>query len=116
MNAEKKSDWYLTRKKMLRHEKYLIEKDQEHGVFLSGDTEIAANIDVYKAVERNMMFAKLRKTIQQLNEKEQYLITCIYFRDMTIRQYAKEQHIAYATAWERHDKLLKKMKNVMISV
>ena len=111
MNAEKKSDWYLARKKMLRHEKYLIEKDQEHGVFLSGD-----NIDVYKAVERNMMFAKLRKTIQQLNEKEQYLITCIYFRDMTIRQYAKEQHIAYATAWERHDKLLKKMKNVMISV
>lgn len=80
MNAEKKSDWYLARKKMLRHEKYLIEKDQEHGIFLSGDTEIAANIDVYKAVERNMMFAKLRKTIQQLNEKEQYLITCIYFR------------------------------------
>ena len=67
MNAEKKSDWYLARKKMLRHEKYLIEKDQEHGIFLSGDTEIAANIDVYKAVERNMMFAKLRKTIQQLN-------------------------------------------------
>ena len=28
MNAEKKSDWYLARKKMLRHEKYLIEKDQ----------------------------------------------------------------------------------------
>ena len=69
MNAEKKSDWYLARKKMLRHEKYLIEKDQEHGVFLSGDTEIAANIDVYKAVERNMMFAKLRKTFSSSMKK-----------------------------------------------
>ena len=48
MNAEKKSDWYLARKKMLRHEKYLIEKDQEHGVFLSGDTEIAQTLTFIK--------------------------------------------------------------------
>lgn len=111
----KTANWYQARKKLIRHERHLLEKDQEHGTFLLGDTEVASDVDICRAVERNLLYSKLHHAIRQLNETEQHLITCIYFQDMSIRQYALMTHIAYATAWERHQKILKKIKSVLIS-
>ncbi|WP_295219439.1 hypothetical protein [Ruminococcus sp.] len=110
------TNWYQARKKLIRHERHLSEKDQEHGTFLLGDAEVASDVDICKAVERNLLYSKLHHAIHQLNETEQQLITFIYFQEMSIRQYALMEHIAYATAWERHKKTITKLQAAMITV
>lgn len=108
-------DWYQARKKMIRHERYLQEKDWLHGTTLLGDAEVASDVDIYKAVERNILYAKLHAAIAELNEADQHIISCIYFHEMSIRQYALKSDIAYTTAWEQHQKALKRLENLLRS-
>lgn len=52
----------------------------------------------------------LQEAMTELNEKEQELINDLYYKDLTVREVAKEENISHVAVVKRHKKVLDKLK------
>ncbi|KUP04295.1 sigma-70 protein [Bacillus coahuilensis p1.1.43] len=52
----------------------------------------------------------LQEAMTELNEKEQELIQALYYKDLTVREVAKEENISHVAVVKRHKKVLDKLK------
>lgn len=74
--------------------------DRKHKVFHFGDfntsiVDIADNtVDVEKIIETKMLIEDLYRALDSLNYEERKVIDSLYFKEMTIRDLAKEQQVS----------------------
>lgn len=115
---------YIAYYKMGRRERYLEERDEEHGVFSydaldKGRTvgeEIIRNTNV-DSVE-DLMLAKellnqLHRSIAMLPKNERDLIKAIYFDEMTDTEYSKKIAMTQQAVSYQHKRILSKLRFFM---
>lgn len=56
----------------------------------------------------------LQEAMAELNEKEQELIKALYYKDLTVREVAKEENISHVAVVKRHKKVLDKLKKYFL--
>jgi RNA polymerase sigma factor (sigma-70 family) len=56
----------------------------------------------------------LQEAMAELNEKEQELIQALYYKDLTVREVAKEENISHVAVVKRHKKVLDKLKKYFL--
>ncbi|MGD6778436.1 sigma-70 family RNA polymerase sigma factor [Sutcliffiella horikoshii] len=56
----------------------------------------------------------LQEAMAELNEKEQELIQALYYKDLTVREVAKEENISHVAVVKRHKKVLEKLKKYFL--
>lgn len=56
----------------------------------------------------------LQEAMAELNEKEQELIKALYYKDLTMREVAKEENISHVAVVKRHKKVLDKLKKYFL--
>lgn len=56
----------------------------------------------------------LQEAMAELNEKEQELIHALYYKDLTVREVAKEENISHVAVVKRHKKVLDKLKKYFL--
>jgi len=56
----------------------------------------------------------LQEAMAELNEKEQELIKDLYYKDLTVREIAKEENISHVAVVKRHKKVLDKLKKYFL--
>lgn len=105
-------DWQSEQKRLDRQEKYQKERDAAHDVHLLGENQqITDPLDIELLMEYRALVEDLHLAIREvLSEYERELILCIYFGEMSIREFAKTSHIAYSTVREHHQKAVDKLR------
>lgn len=110
---------YRAYKKELNHEAHLKRLDRKHKVFHFGDfntsiVDIADNtVDVEKIIETKMLIEDLYRALDSLNYEERKVIDSLYFKEMTIRDLAKEQQVSSKKIFNFRNKILKKLKEIL---
>ena len=56
----------------------------------------------------------LQEAMAELNEKEQELIQALYYKDLTVREVAKEENVSHVAVVKRHKKVLDKLKKYFL--
>jgi RNA polymerase sigma factor (sigma-70 family) len=56
----------------------------------------------------------LQEAMAELNEKEQELIKALYYKDLTVREVAKEENISHVAVIKRRNKVLDKLKKYFL--
>ena len=56
----------------------------------------------------------LQEAMADLNQKEQALIQDLYYKDLTVREVAKEENISHVAVVKRHKKALDKLKKYFL--
>nr|WP_289037930.1 sigma-70 family RNA polymerase sigma factor [uncultured Allobacillus sp.] len=56
----------------------------------------------------------LHEAMAELNEKEQELIRALYYKDLTVREMAREENISHVAVVKRHKKVLAKLKKYFL--
>lgn len=56
----------------------------------------------------------LQEAMAELNEKEQELIQALYYKELTVREVAKEENISHVAVVKRHKKVLDKLKKYFL--
>ncbi|WP_071392690.1 sigma factor-like helix-turn-helix DNA-binding protein [Bacillus tuaregi] len=56
----------------------------------------------------------LRVAMTALDEKEQELIQAIYYKNLTVREVAKEENVSHVAVVKRHKKVLDKLKKYFL--
>lgn len=56
----------------------------------------------------------LQEAMAELNQKEQELIESLYYKDLTVREIAKEENISHVAVVKRHKKVLDKLKKYFL--
>lgn len=56
----------------------------------------------------------LQEAMAELNEKEQALIQDLYYKDLTVREVAKEENISHVAVVKRRKKVLDKLKKYFL--
>lgn len=56
----------------------------------------------------------LQEAMAELNEKEQELIHALYYKDLTVREVAKDENISHVAVVKRHKKVLDKLKKYFL--
>lgn len=70
--------------------------------------------DEYNSENENCMFCILEKSIKELGEPDGELIKKIYFSKKDIRKVAEDYDISYATLRKRKQRLLSRLKNLIL--
>ncbi|HHV75589.1 MAG TPA: sigma-70 family RNA polymerase sigma factor [Thermoanaerobacterium sp.] len=115
---------YLTYYRMSRRERHLEEKDRVHGVFsyhaldtaeINGEDVIPDIVSprVEDLIVDKLIAEKLHRCITQLTEKEQALITALYFQGKTQVELEKETGIKQQTISYRERQIRMKLKKMM---
>ena len=115
---------YLTYYRMDRRERHLEEKDRAHGVFsyhaldtteINGEDVIPDIVSprVEDLIVDKLIAEKLHRCITQLTEKEQALITALYFQGKTQVELEKETGIKQQTISYRERQIRMKLKKMM---
>jgi DNA-directed RNA polymerase specialized sigma subunit len=71
---------------------------------LGGDFEDAQMIEDILCDKATLLI--LQEAMAELNEKEQELINDLYYKDLTVREVAKEENISHVAVVKRHKKVL----------
>lgn len=79
-------------------------------VYDPDDTRIADDYDFVAAFAQS---EELQFAIQQLPENQQELINALYFRDMSMVDYATEKGVSKAAVSMLHKKILKNLKKIL---
>lgn len=122
--VEVTEDVYCTYYQMERHERYLIEKDQAHGVqqYSNLDTENTLgeemivdrlSVSVEDMVTARLLSERLHRCIQLLSEDEQNLLHAIFYKDMSEQQLAQSMNTSQATINKRKRIVLAKLLSLM---
>ena len=110
---------YKVYKKQLNHEAYLNRLDRKNRVYGFEDYKIDLNsiadenVDIEKIIETKMRIEDLYKALEKLNEEEKKVIDALYFKEMTIRDLAKEQQVSSKKIFSFRNKILKKLKEML---
>jgi len=110
---------YKVYKKQLNHEAYLNRLDRKNRVYGLEDYKIDLNsiadenVDIEKIIETKMRIEDLYKALEKLNEEEKKVIDSLYFKEMTIRDLAKEQQVSSKKIFSFRNKILKKLKEML---
>ena len=113
---------YLTYKKQINHENYLIHNRVKYKVFTFSDFEeniilniSDKNMNVYYEVESKLEIQNLYKALSKLNNKEKEIIYLIYFENKTLREISKMKNISYTQIANIRNKILKKLRLLLES-
>ena len=79
---------------------------------LGGDFEDAQMIEDILCDKATLLI--LQEAMAELNEKEQELINDLYYKDLTVREVAKEENISHVAVVKRHKKVLDKLKKYFL--
>ena len=69
--------------------------------------------DIEDKLERKIEIEQLKKVLLELDTNEYEMIKELFFKEKTVRSYAEEMGIPYATVQYRKKKILKKLKNFL---
>lgn len=110
---------YKAYKKQINHEAHLSRLDRKHQVYgfedykLDVNSIVDENVDIEKIIETKMRIEDLYKALEKLNEEEKKVIDSLYFKEMTIRDLAKEQQVSSKKIFNFRNKILKKLKEML---
>jgi RNA polymerase sigma factor (sigma-70 family) len=111
-----------------RQERYQIERDRKHNVcsyeYLGeaafgeegnniGDVIPSPEGSAEEQVLRKLLKDKLYGALAKLEPEEQRLIRAIFFENVSLRSYAKQQGVTHRTVQKRKDRILKKLREWM---
>ncbi len=110
---------YKAYKKQINHEAHLSRLDRKHQVYgfedykLDLNSIVDENVDIEKIIETKMRIEDLYKALEKLNEEEKKVIDSLYFKEMIIRDLAKEQQVSSKKIFNFRNKILKKLKEML---
>lgn len=110
---------YKAYKKELNHEAHLNRLNRKHKVFGFEDYKVDlnsivdGNVDIEKIVETKMRIEDLYQALEKLNDKERKVIDSLYFKEMTIRDVAKEHQVSSKKIFNFRNKILEKLKKML---
>ena len=110
---------YKAYKKELNHEAHLNRMDRKHRVYGFEDYKIDLNsiadenVDIEKIIETKMRIEDLYQALEKLNEDERKVIDSLYFKEMTIRDLAKEQQVSSKKIFSFRNKILEKLRELL---
>ena len=70
-------------------------------------------INVENEIEKKNEIEELKKALLKLDNDEYKMIRELFFKEKTVREYAKVLGLPYATVQYKKKQLLKKLKNLM---
>ena len=111
---------------MRRQERTLVEKDSRNFVLKYedfADSEVTGEEQIYDFLQpsveelalTNIIYRKLHKTIEMLQQDERELITAIYFQGYSVHQLAKKTGAPYMTISCKKARILCKLKKILES-
>ena len=110
---------YKAYKKQLNHESHLNRLNRKHKVYgfedykLDLNSIVDENVDIEKIIETKMRIEDLYQALEKLNDEERKVIDSLYFKEMTIRDLAKEQQVSSKKIFSYRNKILKKLKEML---
>ena len=110
---------YKAYKKELNHEAHLNRMDRKHRVYGFEDYKMDLNsiadenVDIEKIIETKMRIEDLYQALEKLNEDERKVIDPLYFKEMTIRDVAKEQQVSSKKIFSFRNKILEKLRELL---
>lgn len=110
---------YRAYKKESNHEIHLNRLNRKHKVYGFDDYKVDLNsiadenIDIEKIIETKMRIEDLYQALGKLNDEERKVIDSLYFKEMTIRDLAKEQQVSSKKIFSFRNKILKKLKEML---
>ena len=127
INGEKicvSEEVYDVYRQMRRQERTLAEKDSRNFVLKYedfADGEITGEEQIYDFLQpiveelalTNIIYRKLHKTIEMLQQDERELITAIYFQGYSVHQLAKKTGAPYMTISCKKARILCKLKKIL---
>lgn len=112
---------YKAYKKQVNHEEYLRRQERKHKVYGFDDYNMEiesisdSSVDVSKIIEAKIRIEDLYKALERLNENERKIIDSLYFKEMTIRDLAKEENVSSKKIFNFRNKILKKLREYLNS-
>ena len=127
INGEKicvSEEVYNVYRQMRRQERTLSEKDSRNFVLKYedfADGEVTGEEQIYDFLQpsveelalTNIIYRKLHKAIEMLQQDERELITAIYFQGYSVHQLAKKTGAPYMTISCRKARILCKLKKIL---
>ena len=115
---------YSAYRQMRRQERTLVEKDSRNFVLkyedfadggVTGEEQIYDFLQpsVEELALTNIIYRKLHKAIEMLQQDERELITAIYFQGYSVHQLAKKTGAPYMTISCRKARILCKLKKIL---
>ena len=110
---------YRAYKKQINHEAHLNRLNRKHKVYgfeeynIDLNSIVDENVDIEKIIETKMRIEDLYKALNKLNKEEKEVIDSLYFKEMTIRDLAKEQRVSSKKIFNFKKKILKKLKEML---
>ena len=110
---------YRAYKKQINHEAHLNRLNRKHKVYgfeeynIDLNSIVDENVDIEKIIETKMRIEDLYKALDKLNKEEKEVIDSLYFKEMTIRDLAKEQQVSSKKIFSFRNKILKKLREML---
>ena len=110
---------YKAYKKQINHEAHLNRLNRKHKVYgfeeynIDLNSIVDENVDIEKIIETKMRIEDLYKALDKLNREEKEVIDSLYFKEMTIRDLAKEQQVSSKKIFSFRNKILKKLREML---
>ena len=110
---------YKAYKKQINHEAHLNRLNRKHKVYgfeeynIDLNSIVDENVNIEKIIETKVRIEDLYKALNKLNKEEKEVIDSLYFKEMTIRDLAKEQQVSSKKIFNFKKKILKKLKEML---
>lgn len=93
----------------------LLEADVPIDIYIDSYTATAEDIILEAEDEMNRaeLLSKLPRAMAQLTDSEQALIKAIYFENVPLREYARQNSVTLRAIQKRRDSILKKLKKFL---
>ena len=110
---------YRAYKKQINHEAHLNRLNRKHKVYgfeeynIDLNSIVDENVNIEKIIETKVRIEDLYKALNKLNKEEKEVIDSLYFKEMTIRDLAKEQQVSLKKIFNFKKKILKKLKEML---
>ena len=122
--VEVDEDIYLTYYKMDRRERYLVERDQAHGLVSYDALDFETDFDIDhnphlsgRCIEKQLIQKEvcriLHEVITQLAPIDQDMIYAVYFEGLSVTQYAKRIGRSQSGLSRRHRNALLQLKDLL---
>lgn len=115
VNREIYLEWYQSR----RRERYQLERKQRYGVASleemqeKGEFPLSAKDSLEDAVIRKLCIEKLYAVMEELEEKDAYLLYLLFFEEATIKEAAQLCGCSRKTVSNRKKRILKELNEKM---
>lgn len=120
-----KKEVYLAYWQQKNRENYLKQLDRKNQLLFFSDLDKDGNfeenledksVDVAKLVEIKERKEALTKAISRLSLEEREVIEALYFREETLRAVARKNNISHPALIKRRNKILEKLKKLLLDI